>query len=139
MRTDVPTEYADFLEGTSWHIVLASYIIATLSGMSGAITVAAFQYVRGDHVAQWRAAIIAAYAVVGAAIGILTLASSAVFELPWHGSIYHLVFASFLSGVVGSAALLATNMGLMLIMKRMGVEVQVILRKPKDIKDESVD
>lgn len=125
----------EFLNGASWPILVASYIIASLSGMSGALTVAAFQYVRGNKVMRCRSAVVAAYIVVGAAIGVLTLASSAVFELPWHGDVAHLVLASFISGLVGSSALLATNMGLMLVMKRMGVEVQVVLRKPPGDKE----
>lgn len=113
-------------------MVLIFYALAAISGGLGGCAVTASQFVRADGTdkAQMRASWLLAYAIIGAVFGLLFAAYGAVFLNIHHYT--EIIGPALIAGIVGSGSLSAVNVTARFVLKHLGIEVVVTVRKNKE-------
>ncbi len=106
-------------------ITLLMFVLAGISGGLGGCAMAQHQILRG---VQPRLSYVFAYAIIGIFFGLLGLCYGAYFGGD-HSSIEKLIGQSLLAGALGSVVLASSNISARWILKRLGVEVEVTLRR----------
>ncbi len=101
------------------------YAIASISGALGGCAVSCY-YVTHDQAPRWAFAVV--YTMIGLIFGALTFAGLAVIDHPVP-SPHHLILYAAAGGTIASLAMASLNMTVKLIFKRLGLEVQITLRK----------
>lgn len=107
------------------HAVLMLYALAAISGGLGGCAVASSEVLRGKSP---RLAFVMAYAMVGAVFGILTIAWGALFGIDT-ASVDSIIGNAVLVGAAGSITLASTNMSARWVLKRLGIEVEVKVKR----------
>lgn len=106
---------------------LAAYVLAAVSGGIGGCGVASSQFLRARGALALRVAYVFAYAVIGAIGGMLFVAYVQIFE----GGVHMLADAvpgALISGMVFSTALAGTNIAARVILKRLGIQIELTVR-----------
>jgi hypothetical protein len=99
--------------------------VAGISGGIGGCTIVAHNVLRGRVMTS---ALVAAYVFIGFVFGIAgTLMSTAVFGFA--PSFEKLVLINLFFGMAGSIALASANLSIRFLLKRLGIEVEVTVRK----------
>lgn len=109
-------------------LTLALYALAAVSGGLGGCAVAGHHILRGRSM---RASYALAYGIVGMVFGVLMLAYGSVFGAD-AASLDRLIGQSVLAGAAGSIALASTNLSARWVLKRLGIEVIVTVRRSDD-------
>jgi hypothetical protein len=104
---------------------LVMYALAAISGGIGGCAIAGHHVLRGQPM---RLSYILAYAIVGSTFGILMLSYGALFGLA-ATSLDSLIGHSLLAGAAGSLVLASTNLTARMVLKRLGMEVLVTVRR----------
>jgi len=107
------------------HITVLMYALAAISGGLGGCAVAAHDVLRGGRP---RLSFIFAYAIVGSVFGVLALAYGSWFGVETKTT-DHLIGNSVLVGAFGSAVLASTNISARWVLKRLGIEVEVNIKR----------
>lgn len=106
-------------------LALLAYALAAISGGLGGCAIAGHHLLRGQSI---RLSYVLAYGIVGMAFGILVLAYGSVFGVA-PNSIDSLIGQSLLAGAAGSLTLASTNLSARWVLKRLGIEVFVNVRR----------
>lgn len=118
------------MQRSSEVVVGLMFVVAAIAGSSGACLVIANKIMHGRMLPVMVAA---AYAIVGAVMGVAFIAYVFVF---WNDQfeIAEVVLYSMIAGGIGSLALAATNLTSRFIMRRLGIEVDISVKRidPKD-------
>lgn len=101
------------------------YAIATIAGALGGCAAGMHYYANAKTA---RAAFILAYVILGGIFGVVFFAGASVLNFSV-ASIHELVLYSLVAGSAGSVMLFSANWTVKAIFKRLGVEVEVTLRK----------
>lgn len=109
-------------------LTLMLYALAAVSGGLGGCAVAGHHILRGRSM---RTSYALAYGIVGMVFGVLMLAYGSFFGVE-AASIDRLIGQSVLAGMVGSLALASTNLSARWVLKRLGIEVIVTVRRSDD-------
>ena len=104
------------------------YAIATISGALGGCA-AGMHYYANTKTAKW--AFVIAYVILGAIFGVIFFAGASVYNFRV-GSVHELVLYSTGAGSAGSIMLFSANWTVKAIFRRLGVEVEVTLRRDKE-------
>ena len=121
----MPDRFLALLSDTS---LLLLYIIAAIAGGLGGCGAAAFY---ATHNASVRMIFVVAYIMLGMVFGIIALAVAATWEFtPNVSTLHELILYAVLSGAAGSLALVSANATIMILLRRLGIELQITIRKP---------
>lgn len=112
-------------EKTSYAVYVL-FALAAISGGLGGCTIASHKILTGNSM---RVSYLMAYSIIGAAFGVI-FASYGWILSDAHPS--EIIGPSLLAGMVGSAALGGMNWTARFILKHLGVEIQVTMRKPDE-------
>ena len=104
--------------------VYVLFALAAISGGLGGCAVAGHRLITGK---KMRFSFFAAYAIVGAAFGLLFAAYGFAISAETHP--VEIIGPSIMAGVVGAAALGSMNWTARIVLKHLGIEVQVTMRK----------
>lgn len=104
------------------------YLVAAVSGASGACLVAAHKVLHGRNISIL---IFVAYAIVGAVLSVAMVSYLFVFMRP-QMDLSEIVLYSIVAGVTGSMALAGTNMTARFIMRRLGIEVDISVKRAEE-------
>lgn len=115
-------------EKVTEYLALVSYAVAAISGGLGGCGVAAHQVLRGG---KPRLSYVVAYGIIGIMFGVLALAYGTFIGVTGQ-SMDSIIGNSVLAGAVGSITLASTNISARWILKRLGIEVQVTVRRRDD-------
>lgn len=107
------------------HMELVLYALAAISGGLGGCVVASHGVLRG---VPPRVSYVLAYGVIGMTFGLLTAVYGAMFGINTTLA-DSLMGASILVGAAGSIALASTNISARWMLKRLGIEVEVTVRR----------
>ena len=102
------------------------YAIASIAGALGGCAAGAHYYATARTA---KLAFVLAYMILGAIFGIIFFASVSVFSFFVLHSVHELILYSLVAGSAGSVMLFSANWTVKTIFKRLGVEVEVTLRK----------
>ena len=106
------------------------YVIAAISGAAGGCLVAAHHVLRGRNVT---ALFVGAYGFVGLVFGlagVIVVASFAAIAM----SLERTILLGLVFGIVGTTTLAGANLSARIIMRRLGIEVDVSIHKIDDHK-----
>jgi hypothetical protein len=101
------------------------YALAAISGGLGGCAIASHSILRG---ATPRVSYVLAYGMIGVVFGMLTYAYGTLAGVDT-ANIDSLIGASILAGASGSVTLASTNISARWVLKRLGIEVQVTVRR----------
>ena len=114
----MPDKSFDFLSALA-------YAIVAISGASGGCLVVAHRAIRGRTVTL---VLLTAYAFIGGVFAVAGIAALSLFGDTGQ-SIERLLLTGLIMGVSGSVALASANLSIRLILRRLGVEVDVSIKK----------
>jgi len=109
--------------------VIILYALAAISGGLGGCAVTAHHFLKDGSAGkvQMRASWLVAYAIVGSVFGLLFAIYGAYFiDIE---RVSDIIGPSLIAGIVGSASLGGVNVGARFILKHLGVEVVVTVRR----------
>lgn len=109
-------------------LALIMYALAAVSGGLGGCAIAGHHVLRGHSM---RISYLLAYGIVGATFGVLILAYGALFGVN-NTSLHSMVGNAVLAGAAGSFALASTNISARWVLKRLGIEVLVTVRRAQE-------
>lgn len=111
--------------------VIILYMLAAISGGLGGCAVTAHQFIREDGMGktQMRISWIMAYAVIGAVFGVL-FSVYGLFLIDYKNPT-DIIGPAMLAGIIGSGTLGGVNTSARFILKRLGVEIVVDVRRSK--------
>lgn len=101
------------------------YAIATISGALGGCASGMHYYATAKTA---KASFVLAYMILGAIFGVIFFAGASVFSISV-ATVHELILYSIGAGTAGSVMLFSANWTVKAIFKRLGVEVEVTLRK----------
>lgn len=104
------------------------YALAIIIGMLGGCASGLYYYTHVQH-ARW--GFVLAYILLGGISGVATLAGAAALDL-LPGTVHQAVLLLLLSGSAGSIAIFSANWTVRLIFQRLGLEVQVTMRRDSE-------
>lgn len=107
------------------YVVLIMYALAAISGGLGGCAVAGRSVLHGENP---RVSYVLAYATIGVMFGVLTLAYGTFIGVQ-SDDYASVIGNSILAGISGSFALASTNISARWVLKRLGLEVQVTVRR----------
>lgn len=112
--------------------VFILYLLAALSGGLGGCAVTAQHFLRdqGKGTVQMRASWLLAYAIIGSVFGLLFAAYMVTFTDPQ--SVTGVIGPAIISGIVGASALSGINITTRFLLKRLGIEVIVSVRRDNE-------
>lgn len=110
------------------NILMAMYALAAVSGGLGGCAAASFYFTHGK---QLRWPFVLAYFVLGIAFGVITLAIMIVGNFNVDDMNKVIIYSGF-AGTSGSIVLASANLSAKAYFKRLGIEVQVTLRRPEE-------
>ncbi len=110
------------------HATLLLYALAMISGGIGGCAVASHGLLRSG---RSRLSFFFAYAVIGMMFGALVLAYGTAFGVSTE-TVDNIIGNSLLAGAAGSISLASTNISARWVLKRLGIEVQVTVKKRGD-------
>ncbi len=114
----MPEKFVDF-----W--IALGYIIVAIAGASGGCLVAAHHVMRGRTIT---AMLMLAYAFIGGVFAVAGMA--AVVLLGWFDlSLERLLLVGMVFGAAGSMALAGANLSIRFILRRIGIEVDVQIKR----------
>lgn len=116
-------------------LALIMYALAAVSGGLGGCAIAGHHVLRGHSM---RISYLLAYAIVGATFGVLLLAYGALFGVN-NTSMHSLIGNAVLAGAAGSLALASTNISARWVLKRLGIEVLVTVRRAQEERRDGTD
>lgn len=102
------------------------YAIAVVSGALGGCAAGAFYTRRQQRNLTW--ALLATYIIFGVVFSVITFTASAVFKYDLD-TVHELVLISMMGGFGGSLALFSANWTVKAVFRRLGVELEITLRK----------
>lgn len=108
--------------------VATLYALAAILGMLGGCASGLHYYTHVKH-ARW--GFVIAYILLGGISGVGTLAGAAILDL-LPGTLHAAVLLLLLSGSAGSLAIFSANWTVNMLFRRMGLEVQVTLRRERE-------
>lgn len=114
-------------EQSEW-LTLMLYALAAVSGGLGGCAIAGHHILRGRST---RLSYVLAYGIVGMVFGVLMLAYGSIFGVE-AASLDRLIGQSVLAGALGALTLASTNLSARLVLKRLGIEVIVTVRRSDD-------
>lgn len=106
-------------------ITILLYALAAISGGLGGCAIAAHDVLRGG---KPRLSFLLAYGIIGAVFGVLGLAYGSWFGMN-NETTDHIIGNSVLIGAMGSAVLASTNLSARWVLKRLGIEVEVSIKR----------
>lgn len=109
-------------------LALIMYALAAVSGGLGGCAIAGHHVLRGHSM---RISYLLAYGIVGATFGVLLLAYGAMFGVN-NTSMHSMIGNAVLAGAAGSFALASTNISARWVLKRLGIEVLVTVRRAQE-------
>ena len=109
-------------------IALGFIVIAAVSGAFGGCAAAAHHVLASQGKLTQRTIFFLSYAIVGAAMGIFVIGAANLFGLHFH-TLEQFVLATMAAGFIGSLVLAGTNLTMRFLLKRLGIEVTMTLRK----------
>lgn len=107
------------------YITLLMYALAAISGGLGGCAAAGHHILRGQ---QPRASYVLAYGIIGVLFGVLALAYGGLFGAAVT-TMDALIGQSVLAGAVGSITLASSNLSARWVLKKLGIEVVVSVRR----------
>lgn len=116
-------------------LALLMYALAAVSGGLGGAAIASHHLLRGRSMSISYAL---AYGMVGMVFGILALAYGSVFGVQ-PGSVDSIIGQSIIAGAAGSLVLASTNISARWVLKRLGIEVLVTVRRAQEDRRASKD
>jgi len=108
-------------------IAILMYALAAVSGGLGGCAAASHHILRGQ---QPRVSYVLAYGIIGMVFGVLMLAYGSMLGATVT-SLDQLIGQAVLAGAAGSIALASTNLSARWVLKRLGIEVIVTMRRHK--------
>lgn len=108
--------------------VATLYALAAILGMLGGCASGLHYYTHVRH-ARW--GFVLAYILLGGISGVGTLAGAAILDLLPH-TLHAAVLLLLLSGSAGSLAIFSANWTVSMLFRRLGVEVQVTMRRDSE-------
>lgn len=112
--------------------IIILYAVAAISGGLGGCAVTAQQFLRtsGGGQVQMRISWIMAYSIIGAVFGLLFAAYGVIFvNITSYADI---VGPALISGIVGASSLGLMNVSARIILKQLGVEIEVTMRRESE-------
>ncbi len=106
-------------------VVVVLYAIAAISGGLGGCAAAGHHVLRGQ---QPRISYVLAYGIIGMVFGVLVFAYGNTFGADV-SSLERLIGHSVLAGAIGSAVLASSNISARWVLKRLGIEVVVTVKR----------
>lgn len=125
----MPTTLAKLYPVVTDTTVLLLYVIAAVAGGLGGCAAAAYY---ATHARAPRVMFLVAYMLLGVVFGVISLATIATWGLIDPGDVHLIILISLLSGSAGALALVSANLTIMLILRRLGIEIQITMRKPDE-------
>jgi hypothetical protein len=107
------------------HVTLLMYALAAISGGLGGCAIASQEVLHGK---KPRISFVAAYGIIGAVFGLLVLVYGSFFGVD-SASADAVVGNSILAGAVGSITLASTNLSARWVLKHLGIEVEVTVKR----------
>lgn len=107
-------------------LIYLLFALAAISGGLGGCAIASHRLLSGK---QMRVSYLFAYSIIGATFGVLFAAYGWIVA-PNHPS--EIIGPALVAGMIGSAALGGMNWTARFILKHLGVEIQVTMRKPDE-------
>ena len=107
---------------------LILYVLAAVSGGIGGCGIASSQFLQSQGVISLRVAYLSAYAIIGGIGGILFTAYVMAFDR----SVHHLsdvIPGAIIAGMVFSLSLAGTNGVAKIILRRLGIQIELTVRK----------
>ncbi len=105
--------------------ITVMYALAAISGGLGGCAVAGQYVLRGGTA---RLSYMLAYIIIGVMFGVLVLAYGATFGVE-SSSIDQVIGNSIIAGAAGSLSLASSNISARWVLKRLGIEVQVTVKR----------
>jgi len=105
-----------------------AYAIVAISGASGGCLVAAHRAMRGRSITF---ILVLAYAFIGSAFAVAGMAALLLFT-DFNVSFERLLLIGMIFGATGSVALAGANLSIRFILRRLGIEVDVQIKKVGD-------
>jgi hypothetical protein len=102
------------------------YAIAAVSGGIGGCAVSCYYLTHDKHP---RLAFASAYTVIGIVFGILTFAGVSLLGYEIDGSVHKLILYAAAGGFVSAITLASVNMSVRIMLKRLGMEVELTVRR----------
>lgn len=102
-----------------------AYAIVAVSGASGGCLVAAHHVIRGRSVT---AMLLLAYAFIGGAFAVAGVAALLLFS-PFQVTFERLLLIGVVLGVSGSVALAGANLSVRFLLRRLGIEIDIEVRR----------
>lgn len=109
-------------------VTLIMYALAAISGGLGGGAVASHGVLRGQPP---RSSYVVAYVIIGMMFGVLMLAYGSMFGADT-ASLDKLIGHAVLAGAVGSMLLASSNLSARWILKRLGIEIEVTIKRSED-------
>lgn len=106
-------------------------VIAAIAGAFGGCAAAAHHVLAARGPKQQRLIFFGSYALIGGAMGVAVTTSTSIFGINFI-NFEQFVLASLAAGFMGSLALAGTNVTMKFLLKRLGIEVTLTLRKDKE-------
>lgn len=110
------------IEKITDHITFILYALAMISGGMSGCAAASHSILSGKR--QQRLSFFFAYGIIGMVFGLLVAASGF-----FNSSVEQMIIASVMAGFSGSMALAGANLSARLMLKKLGIEVEVTVRK----------
>lgn len=102
-----------------------AYAIVAVSGASGGCLVAAHHAIRGRSVT---AMLLLAYAFIGGVFAVAGVAALLLFS-PFQVTLERLLLIGMVLGVSGSVALAGANLSVRFLLRRLGIEIDIEVRR----------
>lgn len=102
-----------------------AYAIVAVSGASGGCLVAAHRVIRGRSIT---AMLLLAYAFIGGAFAVAGVAALLLFA-PFQVTFERLLLIGVVLGVSGSVALAGANLSVRFLLRRLGIEIDIEVRR----------
>lgn len=125
----LPREHRMSARIVDW-LTLVMYALAAISGGLGGGAVASHGVLRGQPP---RSSYVIAYVIIGMMFGVLMLAYGSLFGADT-ASLDKLIGHAVLAGAVGSMLLASSNLSARWVLKRLGIEIEVTIKRSGDEK-----
>lgn len=107
-------------------VVMILYVIAAVSGGLGGCAAGCYYL---THDKRPRLAFAVSYALLGVVFGVITFAVISAYHFPELDSVHKAILFSIIGGLAGAVMLASANLTVLLLFRKLGIEIQITMRK----------